>query len=113
MRCENETTEVLQRAKRIITEEVEKAGCRVVKVILFGSRARGDARADSDWDFLVVVDRGLPVSQLWDIADDIRLRFARSEFWGDVFIQPLTVVEQQQTDTGCLTYYALREGIDL
>jgi predicted nucleotidyltransferase len=82
MRCENETTEVLQRAKRIITEEVEKAGCRVVKVILFGSRARGDARADSDWDFLVVVDRELPVSQLWDIADDIRLRLARSEFLG-------------------------------
>ena len=33
--------QTLQRAKRIITEEVEKAGCRVVKVILFGSRARG------------------------------------------------------------------------
>ena len=24
------------------------------EVILFGSRARGDARADSDWDFLVL-----------------------------------------------------------
>ena len=27
------------------------------KVILFGSRARGDASQDSDWDFLVLTDR--------------------------------------------------------
>jgi predicted nucleotidyltransferase len=27
------------------------------KVILFGSRARGDARADSDWDLLILLDK--------------------------------------------------------
>ena len=27
------------------------------KVILFGSQARGDAREDSDWDLLVVLDK--------------------------------------------------------
>ncbi len=27
------------------------------QVILFGSQARGDARPDSDWDLLVVLDR--------------------------------------------------------
>ena len=26
-------------------------------VILFGSRARGDAREDSDWDFLILLDK--------------------------------------------------------
>jgi len=26
------------------------------KVILFGSRARGDSRTDSDWDVLIVID---------------------------------------------------------
>ena len=26
------------------------------EIILFGSRARGDATIDSDWDFLVLVD---------------------------------------------------------
>lgn len=29
-----------------------------LRVILFGSRARGDARSDSDWDLMVVVPEG-------------------------------------------------------
>jgi predicted nucleotidyltransferase len=33
----------------------ERLGPRVLKVVLFGSRARGEAREDSDYDF--VVDR--------------------------------------------------------
>lgn len=39
----------LHQAKQIITEEVERAGYRVVKIILFGSRARGEARSDRQW----------------------------------------------------------------
>ena len=34
-------------------------GEHLVAVVLFGSRARGDARADSDWDVLVLAE-GLP-----------------------------------------------------
>jgi predicted nucleotidyltransferase len=49
------------------TEEVlNEAVARMVaagdplQVILFGSRARGDARPDSDYDFLVIEDSSLP-----------------------------------------------------
>jgi predicted nucleotidyltransferase len=34
-----------------------RVGPRVRRIVLFGSRARGDARDDSDYDVLVVVDR--------------------------------------------------------
>src|SRR2546421_264369 len=34
------------------------------KVILFGSRARGNVHADSDWDFLVVMDDAAPAEKL-------------------------------------------------
>ena len=36
-------------------------------VILFGSRARGDAREDSDWDVLILLDKDRITSQ--DIDD--------------------------------------------
>jgi len=31
----------------------------VGKIILFGSRARGDYKEDSDWDFLIIVNEEL------------------------------------------------------
>ena len=38
-------------------------GKKLVAVVLFGSRARGDSRAESDWDFLVIA-RDLPQRQM-------------------------------------------------
>ena len=48
--------EVLKLIKQIILEEAESLGVRVEKIILFGSRARGDYREESDYDILIVVE---------------------------------------------------------
>jgi len=45
---------VLRFIKAAVTQAL---GARLRQVLLFGSRARGDAAADSDYDLLVVVDR--------------------------------------------------------
>ena len=44
--------EFLQEVKRYV-QEIDP----LAEVWLFGSRARGDAREDSDWDFLVLTDK--------------------------------------------------------
>jgi predicted nucleotidyltransferase len=36
-----------------VKESIQKLDPQV-RVILFGSRARGDAKANSDWDFLII-----------------------------------------------------------
>jgi len=40
--------------KEVILKVAEKYGVKVDRIILFGSRARGDFRDDSDWDILIV-----------------------------------------------------------
>lgn len=41
---------------RLKAELVRRYGERLKGIILFGSRARGDARPDSDWDVAVVIE---------------------------------------------------------
>ncbi|GIV05076.1 MAG: nucleotidyltransferase [Fimbriimonadales bacterium] len=106
-------TDVLECAKMIITEEVERSGYRVRRILLFGSRARGEARPDSDWDFFVVTDSELPYPEQREIKARIRRRFVEAGFWGDVFVQSEEAVQKKKANTGFLTYYVLKEGVEL
>jgi len=54
-------------------------------VILFGSRARGDAREDSDWDFLVLLKNPLSSKE----EDLIRNTIYRIELEVDEIITPV------------------------
>jgi predicted nucleotidyltransferase len=61
------------------------------QVWLFGSRARGQERPDSDWDFMAVLPDGAPeqdleIGSVWSRLRDLRLQrvelftMTRSEF---------------------------------
>lgn len=41
--------------RRLKEELIRRYGPRLERVILFGSRARGEARPDSDWDVAVIL----------------------------------------------------------
>jgi len=46
-------SQVLEQVRKVANEAVPQGG----RVFLFGSRARGDFRADSDWDFLIILEK--------------------------------------------------------
>ncbi len=104
---------LLDCATRIIREEFAARQIVVEQIMLFGSRARGDARPDSDWDFLVVT--GTPVS--WDEKRGIWLRLARRlaayAITADILIKFEQDFERDRRDVGKTTYYAFREGVRL
>mgnify|MGYP000738611873 CR=1 FL=1 len=100
----------MERIIQIIKEEIEKGGIKVLKIILFGSRARGEARDDSDWDFLIVVDKNLDIPTKWDIIIKIKRRLAALKIPNDIIINSLEEFEERKDNVGYITYYALREG---
>ena len=51
--------EVTDELLRVIVRRICEVGSPH-KIVLFGSRARGDARPDSDLDFLIIEDSNLP-----------------------------------------------------
>lgn len=60
------------------TEEVKRhLGAHLRQLQLFGSRARGDARDESDYDMLVIVDRRTPEirARILDIEVEIIDRY--------------------------------------
>ncbi len=57
---------ILQQVKATVRQIDPQA-----EVILFGSRARGDAREDSDWDFLVLTSYPLNRKNKYVIVDTV------------------------------------------
>ncbi|PSR14042.1 MAG: nucleotidyltransferase domain-containing protein [Bacteroidetes bacterium] len=61
---------------KLVKQEIIKIDPKA-EVILFGSRARGDFRKDSDWDFLVLLNQPLTASLKEFVLDqlyDLELR---------------------------------------
>ena len=103
--------DTLYRTKQVIREEVERAGLEVRRVLLFGSRARGVARPDSDWDFYVILNADVDRKTRRQIASRIASRLAQEGIFVDLFLQSERVVQERAGDTGYLTYYVLKEGV--
>ncbi|MGB9856235.1 MAG: nucleotidyltransferase domain-containing protein [Caldisericum exile] len=103
----------MNEAVKIIREEIEKRGIKVTKIILFGSRAKGTYKEDSDWDFFVVIDKKLSFNEKWDIIDEIKIRLAKLGTPNDIILKSEDEVEEAKEDVGRITYYVLKEGVEV
>ena len=79
------------------------------KVILFGSRARGDARPDSDHDLLVIVDDDIPASKLhWRSIHEARRRYRKAV---DIVAYRQSTYDGEVGVIGTLAHMAKADGV--
>jgi len=98
-------------AKKIITEEIERFGLNVIKIILFGSRARGNFKKYSDWDLLVLVDKDIQPHQKREMTGEIYRLLAKLEDSYELIIKSQSSFEKKKHLIGCISYEADKEGV--
>jgi len=116
----SESTTVVEQKKdvtihsltEIIREEFSKNNIPIAQLYLFGSRAKGNARPDSDYDFLVV--SGIQIERLAQrrIISELRRRFVFDlDVDVDILVVPKDLISASMADKGRISYYAIRDGI--
>jgi predicted nucleotidyltransferase len=78
----------------LLLKQVKEAVLRIeptAEVVLYGSRARGDSNADSDWDFLVLVDGPVDDGRV----DRIRHRLYEIEWESDQVLSSIVRSREQ------------------
>ncbi len=105
--------EVIEKIKEVILDECKKAGVEVVKIILFGSRARGDAKPDSDFDVYVVVNGKYDAKRVVLLTDSIKWRLAYLRIPNDIVIGLSDDYEEYKDICGFLPYYVNNEGMSI
>ena len=95
----------------VIRDEFANCGIGVKSILLFGSRAKGTAQHNSDWDFLVVVDRELERNDRLNIVRRIRRYLAANFISVDIIVKSEESYFSQCTNVGYITYYAAKEGV--
>lgn len=77
-----------------IVDKVKKAVLSIdrdAKVILFGSRARGDAKPDSDWDLLILTS--------FEVNEQIKKKFTHKLFYVELETESaISLIIHSQSD---------------
>jgi predicted nucleotidyltransferase len=91
--------EIIKRILKVITPD---------KIILFGSRARGNARNDSDYDLLIVKDDIINSNK---IEGEIYISFVGLEAPVDIILTTSEKLEKYKDTIGYVYKSALKDGI--
>lgn len=103
--------EILSLAKKTIIEEIEKSGFKVVEIILFGSRARGEEKEDSDWDFYVLVDKEIDFKTKKNIIGTIQMKLAEYYIFSDILINSIDKYNILKNELSTVSYITNKEGL--
>ena len=108
-----ETVDIEQMIRGIIAETLGEAGISLSRVILFGSRARGDFNRFSDYDILVIIDRVLEPREKMVLSEKIRDNLVKLHIPTDIIVKSEEEVSYYRDKIGSLVREALKEGVSV
>ncbi len=100
-----------EKIKNIIKNSLN--GYSLEKIILFGSRARGDNANDSDYDVLVIIKEDPDWIIRENLCSEIRKAMAREDINIDILIRSMSHIKSVQNEQGNVISYAMEEGIEM
>ncbi len=83
------------------------------QVLLFGSRARNDAKIDSDYDILLIINKTLSPKEKIPIISKIKKSLVQYEIPSDVLIQSRSEIEKNKNLPGHIVRSIIKEAIIL
>lgn len=83
------------------------------RIILFGSRSRGDYESQSDYDILVIVKQNLNVKEKRQYASLITDKLAEIEILVDVIVKTEDDINYYRDKIGSITREAVLKGINI
>jgi predicted nucleotidyltransferase len=102
-----------KRLTTTIQKILSNKGILVEQIYLFGSRARGTAHPDSDWDIYVLVNRDLDFAERQLLTTEIKRELARERIPNDVLLKSNKQFHASKSYPGHIAYAVAREGVPL
>jgi predicted nucleotidyltransferase len=99
-------------ARGLARRIVDADGRKISRIILLGSRARGDARPDSDYDLLVVAP-GIQPREIRPYSTLLYRALAGAGVVAEPFVMSEEEFEETKTVVGGLARPAWKEGVVL
>jgi len=105
--------DALELIRSVVEEEARGLGIGVERVVLLGSRVRGDWDEESDWDILLVVEPGVERRVLRRLQYRVYRALGDHGIYADVLVVPGDRLVRYGSDPGLIYNVALREGVDV
>ena len=101
----------LKEIKEIIFKTCDKLGVSLNNVLLFGSRARGEADIRSDFDLILISKKTYERGDKFKIAKAVRVVLARMLIDADVIIKSEEEINKARNQIGSLVREAMKDGV--
>lgn len=100
-----------EKIKQIITDTLKNY--TIEKIILFGSRARGDFNSDSDYDILAIIKETPDWITRESLSAEIRKKAAVYDADIDILVRSKDYYESVKAENGNVISFASEEGIEM